>query len=324
MISQNYDKLVERISRETGLEMQEVNRRVEAKRAKLSDLISKEGAAQVVAVELGINFDKPEVKINEILTGMRRIILKGKIIRQFPVRTFKTKFDESKVTSFILADETGNVRCVLWDTRHIKLIEDGIIKEGSVVELTNASVREPGQDIIEVHLGSYGEIKPIDVRMENVITKQEIPCTTIEKLIENRNAKIRGIIVQMFEPRFFQVCSECNGKVTKENNQTICEKHGTVLPKERFVISAIIDDGTENIRASLFSDSAEKLVGKMDEIKNKEAFISKKQEILGAEYLFSGKTRKNMMYGNLDFVIEELENADPEEIIKSLKVGQSL
>ena len=91
MISQNFNKLVERISRETGLDIQEINRRVDAKRAKLSDLISKEGAAQVVAVELGINFDKPEVKINEILTGMRKITVKGKVIKQFPIRTFKTK-----------------------------------------------------------------------------------------------------------------------------------------------------------------------------------------------------------------------------------------
>ncbi len=322
MLSKNYNKLVERISRETGLDISEINRRVDAKRAKLSDLISPEGAAQVVAVELGINFDKPEVKINEILTGMRKITIKGKIIKQFPVRTFKTKHDESKVTSFVLADETGNVRCVLWDIGHIKLIEDGTIKEGSAVELKNASVREPGQDVIEVHLGSYGEIKPIELRLDNIITKQEINSTTIDKLIENREIKIRGVIVQMFEPRFFYVCPECNRKVISENGQSICGKHGSVIPKERMVISAVIDDGTGNIRASLFSESAEKLIGEMSEAKNKDGFISKKQDILGSEYIFSGKAKKNMMYNNLDFVVEELEEANPDEIISELKLSQ--
>lgn len=322
MLSKNYDKVVERISRETGLDISEINRRVDAKRAKLSDLISLEGAAQVVAVELGINFDKPEVKINEILTGMRKITVKGKIIKQFPVRTFKTKYDESKVTSFILADETGNVRCVLWDIGHIKLIEDGAIKEGSVVELKNASVREPGQDVIEVHLGSYGEIKPIDLRLDKVVTKQEMNSTTIDKLIENREIRIRGVIVQMFEPRFFYVCPECNGKMIPENGQSICRKHGSVIPKERMVISAVIDDGTGNIRASLFSESAEKLIGEMSEAKNKDGFIIKKQGILGSEYIFSGKARKNIMYNNLDFVVEELEEANPDEIINELRLLQ--
>ena len=54
MAIQNYERIVERISRETGLDVEEVNRRVDAKRAKLSDLISRDGAAQVVAVELGV------------------------------------------------------------------------------------------------------------------------------------------------------------------------------------------------------------------------------------------------------------------------------
>ena len=45
----------------------------------------------------------------------------------------------------------------------------------------------------------------------------------------------------------------------------------------------------------------------------------KKNELLGSEYFFSGKVKKNVMYGNLDFVIEECENADPEEIIRELK-----
>lgn len=55
---QNYSQLVERIARSSGLSVEDIERRIEAKRAKLSGLISKEGAAQVVASELGISFDK--------------------------------------------------------------------------------------------------------------------------------------------------------------------------------------------------------------------------------------------------------------------------
>ena len=114
MIRANYSQLIERISKSTNLSAEEIERRISAKRAKLSDLISREGAAQIVAAELGVTFDNVKVKINELLVGMRKVATVGKIIRIFPVRAFKTKFADSKVCSFILADETANVRCVLW------------------------------------------------------------------------------------------------------------------------------------------------------------------------------------------------------------------
>ena len=57
MIEGNYDKIIEKISKSSGLEKEEIERRIAAKRAKLAGLISKEGAAQVIAAELGISFD---------------------------------------------------------------------------------------------------------------------------------------------------------------------------------------------------------------------------------------------------------------------------
>ncbi len=57
LFMQNYDLLIERIATSAGIEKEEVERKVEAKKAKLSGLISKEGAAQIIAAELGINFE---------------------------------------------------------------------------------------------------------------------------------------------------------------------------------------------------------------------------------------------------------------------------
>ena len=59
----NYENLLRKIANSSGLEKEEIERRVEAKRAKLSGLISKDGAAQVIAAELGISFDNEQLKI---------------------------------------------------------------------------------------------------------------------------------------------------------------------------------------------------------------------------------------------------------------------
>lgn len=94
---ENYEKILERISRSSGVEKEELDRRVEAKRAKLSGLISKDGAAQIIAAELGISFDNERMKINELLPGMKRANVVGKVINLFPVRTFERQGKKNKV-----------------------------------------------------------------------------------------------------------------------------------------------------------------------------------------------------------------------------------
>src|SRR3989344_3869747 len=123
MTNGNYLRILEKISKASGLEKEEIERRVEAKRAKLSGLISPEGAAQIIAAELGISFDNERLKINELLPGMKKVNVIGKIINLFPIRTFERQGKENKVANFIIADETSNIKVVLWDTNHIDLIE---------------------------------------------------------------------------------------------------------------------------------------------------------------------------------------------------------
>jgi len=84
----NYSQLIERISISAKLSKEDIERKIEAKRAKLSGLVSKEGAAQIVAAELGINFDKERMKISELVQGMKRANFVGKVINISPIRSF--------------------------------------------------------------------------------------------------------------------------------------------------------------------------------------------------------------------------------------------
>ena len=151
---ENYEKLLERISRASGLEKEEINRKIEAKRAKLSGLISKEGAAQIVAAELGISFETERLKLSELVQGMKRANVIGKITKVFPIREFSKNDRSGKIGSFLLGDETSNVRVVLWDMNHINLIEKNEIMEGEFIEITNGSFRNG-----ELHLSGFSDIK---------------------------------------------------------------------------------------------------------------------------------------------------------------------
>ena len=234
MNGENYEKILERISKKSGIEKEELDRRVEAKRAKLSGLISKEGAAQVIAAELGISFDNEKLKINELLPGMKKANVVGKVLSLFPVRTFERQGKENKVANFIIADDTSNIKVVLWDTNHIELIEEKKIVVGTIIDISNASVREG-----ELHLGSFSELKMSNEKIENVVTEISSATKKIVEFSQGKNVKARAFVVQAFPPRQFD---------SKQN------------PGEKgFLMNIVLDDGSETIRGVMFGDTIKEL-----------------------------------------------------------------
>ena len=312
MVEGNYEKILERISKASGLKKPELERRIEAKRAKLAGLISREGAAQVIAAELGVSFDNEKLKINELLPGMRKVNVIGKIINLSPVRTFTTKKgDAGKVVSFILADDTSNVKVVLWDTNHIELIEKGEIKEGSIVEISNGGVRDG-----EVHLGSFSEIKISSESFSDVKTERVVKEKNIADLRNGNSAQVRAFIVQAFEPRFFYICPECKKKVVSGSEGFICETHGKINADKRALMNLVIDDGTETIRAVVFHDALSKLgITKLDD----DARIEQREQLIGMEFIFIGNVRTNKFFNNLEFIIDEIKKVNLDELIQEME-----
>ena len=309
----NYEKLLERIARSAGLMKEDVEKKVEEKREKLSGLISKEGAAQVVASELGISFESEKLMIDELLPGMRNVNLVGKVINLTPVRTFKTKRgDESKVTNLWVADDTSNIKVVLWDTNYIALIEKGEIKDGSVVEISNASMRDS-----ELHLGSFSEIKLSNETFENVKTEKIVKEKSISDFKISENIGVRAFIVQAFEPRFFNVCPECKKKIIPEGEDFVCNAHGKVIPEKRAILNLVIDDGTESIRSVLFHEKISSIG--LTDLENSNLLLQQKQNLLGKEMFFAGNVRNNAFFNTPEFIIDDVKELNLDEVIQSLE-----
>jgi hypothetical protein len=307
MVTGNYEKIVEKIAQSAGVQKEEVLRRIEAKRAKLSGLISQEGAAQVVAAELGVNFDNEKLKIDELLPGMRKVNTTGQVIDLFPVRTFKTqKGEEGKVCNLFIADDTSNIKIVLWDTNHIALIEKGEIKEGSTIEINNASMRDN-----ELHLGSFSELKSSKEKFDNLMTEKVVKEKPLSEFKIGDSASVRAFVVQSFEPRFFEVNKETGRKITEE------EREKGIQPEKRALINIVIDDGTETIRAVLFHESL-KDIG-LNALDNVEQLIIQREDLLGKEFVFSGNVRRNNFFNNEEFIVDSAKPVDIDVLIKSLE-----
>jgi len=313
MGDENYERILEKISKVSGVAKEELERKVEAKRAKLAGLISKEGAAQVIAAELGISFDNEKLKIDELLPGMRKVRVVGKVIRLFPVRSFTTKKgDEGKVANFILADDTSNIKVVLWDTNHIELIEKGEIVEDSVIEIQGGGMRDN-----EIHLGSFSEFKLSKEVLENVKTERVVKEKNITDFRLSDNVKARAFIVQAFDPRFFYVCPECKKKVVSGSDGFVCAEHGKVVEQKRALINIVLDDGTETIRAVLFHDALPELG--ITELEDQERLLNQREDLLGKEMVFSGSIRMNKFFNNPEFIVDGVEQLNLDELIAGLE-----
>lgn len=306
-MEENYHKILAKLSEVSGVAEEEIERRVEAKRAKLSGLISREGALQVIAAELGISFDNEKLKINELLPGMRKVNFSGKIITLYPIRTFRTKDGgEGKVANMVVADDTANIKVVLWDTNHIEKLESGEISEGSVIEVSSGAMREN-----EVHMGSFSDLKKSNETFDDLKTEKPIKEKTISEFNPGESVKLRAFVVQSFEPRFYEVNLDTGKKVTEE------ELASGVPTEKRAILNITIDDGTENIRAVLFHENVQKAGVKSYE--DQSLMKQEVQNILGRELVFSGNIRRNSYSGNYELVVSSVEDLDLDGLIKELE-----
>jgi len=306
-MDKSYEKILKKMGQISGIEEEEINRRVEAKRAKLSGLISREGALQVIAAELGISFDNEKLKIDELLPGMRKVRFTGKIITLYPIRTFKNKNgEEGKVANMIVADDTSNTKVVLWDTNHIEMIEKGEIKEGSSVEIASGNMRYG-----EVHMGSFSEFKLSDEKFDEVQTQKPMKEKEISSFNVGDRVSVRAFVVQSFDPRFYEADLETGKKVSEE------DKAKGVASEKRAILNVVIDDGTENTRAVLFHEMVQK--AGLTDFEDEKLLAQQKQNLLGKEMVFSGAVRMNSYFNNPELIVDGVEEVDMDRLIRKLE-----
>lgn len=303
----NYNKILEKVSSISGIEQAEIDRRVEAKRAKLSGLISREGALQVIAAELGISFDNEKLKIDELLPGMRKVNFTGKVVKKYPIREFTTKSgDKGKVANMIVADDTSNIKLVLWDTNHISLLESGQVEEGASIEVVSGSMRDS-----EVHLGSFAEFKLSNETFEDVKTEKPMKEKTIDEFSPGENVKVRAFIVQAYDPRFYEANLQTGRKITEE------ELAQGVPSEKKAILNVVIDDGTDNMRAVMFHDMVQKVGLKSYE--NLEKLAEEKQSLIGQEFYFMGNIKRNSYMNNYELAVNAIEEVDVDKLLSELE-----
>jgi len=310
------EDLLKELEEKSGLTRESLLAKLKEKQNELSGLINMKGAIHLVARDLGVELKKEELKplqMANIVPGMRRVNVVGRVFRISPVREFeRSSGEKGRVVNLFIGDATGFVRLPLWD-RQVELVEAERVRVGDVVQILNGIARENIFGEVEIRLGRYGSITSIDAELPSAeelgkrFLMPRAERVAIKDLVPGF-FELKGTVVHVFKGKFlFDTCSICGATLTHG-----CAEHGEVEALPALVISGIIDDGTANVRFVLFREVAQQLVQV-----NMEEFVKlsveERQEkvsdaLLGRELTLRGRVRRNPRTEQLEVLVNQVED----------------
>lgn len=154
-IEEIYQKIIDQTNRDFS--KREFGELIEEKMEEMGGLCDEETAAQLIAKDLGLNPKEKYVDVADIDEDMDRVSFKAKIIDTQEVRSFdRNDGSVGRVANMTLADETGEVRVVLWDD-DADLVKLGEVKEGDVLKIRRGKVKS-GFNGPEVNLSNVSDL----------------------------------------------------------------------------------------------------------------------------------------------------------------------
>ncbi|MFH1127146.1 MAG: DUF2240 family protein [archaeon] len=300
----SFDEIVEKIVKNSKLTKKEINKLVDAKVEELGGMVSKTGAALVVAREHNVDMEMKappkELKINELEPQMGGVSFFAKVLAKYPVNEFRNAKGDGKVQNVLLGDDTGRIRMSFWNDEVLKV--EGL-KDGDVILVENPWVVSDNRGNPEIRLGRGGSFKKSDKKIEADAKK-----ATLEGIKDGDMVSFAGTVVEVFERALvYSFCPECRERLYGSE----CSTHGTVAPDEMLIVSCVIDDGTRSINAVFFREVAEKLLSKSvkaikEELSDGKETSSVTGHIVSKRFKVDGRVKMSKFSGELEIVANDV------------------
>ncbi|MBD3196545.1 MAG: DUF2240 family protein [Candidatus Lokiarchaeota archaeon] len=306
------NQYIKKIIEETGLNKKEIQQRVQRKKEELKGLISEEGALFIIAKELGVDvkdqnselLEDIEIDVADVTTNMKNITITGRIKDIFRIHTFNRKDgSEGKVGSFLLHDQTGDIRVVMWDEK-TEILKHPNFEINELIKIINSYAKE-GKYGTEIHVGRLSKL---------IISPEDVDYKKYPKIKEDLK-EIGNITLS--DPSV-----NIEGKIMNKSSINEFEKKDGTLGK---VSSLNIMDNTGTIRITFWNDDTDKVkkmkIGDVIRVFH----LNPRQSNLDPNIieLFANKNTKiEQLQKSMDFngeVIEKIEELQKRNDIVSFK-----
>ncbi|MDD1775188.1 MAG: OB-fold nucleic acid binding domain-containing protein [Methanobacterium sp.] len=163
--------------------------------------------------------NSPVLKIADSKTGNHNISLIGRVKRISNVKKFvNRKGREGKLANLLIADDTGEIRVVMW-TENIKLLKK--FQEGDAIKITGVEIKQ-GFRADEAHLNMNSSIEKLSEDEYPSLPPYEEKITDIKDVKEDMEVNIIARVIRIPRVRTF----DRNGKEGKFVPLEIQDKSG--------------------------------------------------------------------------------------------------
>ena len=257
---ENVGELIARVVKDSGLSHEEVRRRMDERIEKTHGLLRDSGAIYAVAKELGIDLVQEELVLTPIekIEPQRFVNILCKVKLVEPARDFQRKDGtKGKVSNVHLADNTGEIRMVLWDNM-ARMAEK--LDRNDIILARNLRSRE----------GSYGMDLHV-VSLSNVSTNPDLEKLGLSKKaaesIKDIEIKEELTKINEIEPDMASLNMLC--RVSAYYPTAEFERENGSIGKRA---SFIAEDDSGKIRVTLWGDDADIKLVRGDIVKIENAY----------------------------------------------------
>lgn len=331
-MSRSLNEIIKRICEEKNLDEADVREKIQEKKKSLSGLVSDEGAAHIVASELGLKRfqgSKPSIKtIGSLDLDMSEADIVGRVTNIYPSREFTRKSDGSigRVQNIVVADTSGSIRVTLWN-KTIDSVNNQNLVVGDTVKIIGGIIREGYKEGVEMNIGARSRfivrpegVETPDVPVQTFAAGQpaDIMRKNIAELEDGDVCEIRAAVTRLFQYKpYYEVCSQCKKRVSLVDEKWNCAEHGIVSPDFNLIVSTILDDGSDSIRCVFFRNNAEKLIAhnakelmdKIDISSQESAMENIARDVEGKEIIVTGRVKRNEQFDRLEMIANTQKDA---------------
>ncbi|MFW9820567.1 MAG: hypothetical protein ACFFE5_13235, partial [Candidatus Thorarchaeota archaeon] len=163
----------------------------------------------------------------DISQNMKNITLYGRIKEIYNVNSFERN-DGTKgyVGSFLLNDNTGDARVVLWDNQ-VNIFTESNFEKNELIKIVNGNAKKGKYGNMEIHVGSYGKviISPEDVDYKKYPKISFKPINISDINLNLNSLSLEGKIIQLSPKREF---TKKDGELGNVQSLTLLDSTGSI------------------------------------------------------------------------------------------------
>lgn len=221
----NWQEIVEQILlQRPDQKREELLEKIEKKWTEANGLLTRETAAKLVALELGIkipnqnSFFQSKILIKNLVPGLNDVTVAGRVITVYPAKIFM-QADGTKTTmaKLLVADKSGTLNVVFWNAKEDTLKTLKQVKPGEIICVSHGYVREGLDGKLELNVGSRSllEILPPETMETEFPAINDFLNRIGELTPKQKRANVLGRVEKISSPSTFQRKNGATGKVLR-------------------------------------------------------------------------------------------------------------